>query len=422
MTSVNDVRHRRGRILVAGFCMQLALGAVYGWSVFLNPLREAFGASRLEVSLVFTITLVMLGITAGFGGYLQSRFGPRVIAMAAGILYGGGVVLSSFASTLPMLYLTYGVIGGIGLGFGYIVPLTVLTAWFPERRGQVTGLAVAGFGLGALIMSPIATHLITAIGVSNTLLSLGLIDLVVVVVAAQFLVKAPEGFVPAGWAPCEGRPDETSSATLAEALRSSQWYLLWVILSVNVTAGAALISVAAPLAQELSKVGPRSGAIAVSVIALFNGIGRLFWGTVSDWIGRPRTFVAIFLLQVLAFALIASTDSFALMLLPFALVALCYGGGFGTMPAFAADLFGVRNAGMIYGTMLTAWSAGAVAGPMLISTMPYRPALSCIAVLLAVASAIPLAVSSPMVRQSRQSQLSAVIMAGQKRRQKPAST
>ena len=155
--------------------MQLALGAVYGWSVFLNPLQDMFSASRLEVSLVFTITLVMLGLTAGLGGYLQSRFGPRTIAMTAGVLYGGGVALSSLAPSLPMLYLTYGVIGGIGLGFGYIVPLTVLTGWFPDKRGQITGLAVTGFGLGALITSPLATHLIAAIGVSNTLLFFGLI-------------------------------------------------------------------------------------------------------------------------------------------------------------------------------------------------------------------------------------------------------
>lgn len=416
---VSDGRHTRGRILVAGFCMQLALGAVYGWSVFLNPLRDAFSASRLDVSLVFTITLVMLGLTAGLGGYLQNRFGPHTIAMTAGILYGGGVALSSFASSLPMLYLTHGVIGGIGLGFGYIVPLTVLTGWFPDKRGQITGLAVTGFGLGALITSPLATHLITMIGVSNTLLVLGLIYLVIVVVAAQFLVKAPDGFVPADWAPSEQCAAGTSNATLSEALRSPQWYLLWAMLALNVTAGAALISVAAPLAQELARVSPSTGAIAVCVIALFNGAGRLFWGSLSDRIGRARAFTAIFVLQVMAFAMIAITDNFAVMLLPFALIALCYGGGFGTMPAFAADLFGPKNAGTIYGTMLTAWSAGAVAGPILISAMPYRLALYWIAVLLAVASLIPLVVNALAVRRSQPS--SAMLSRSAARRQ-PAST
>lgn len=398
---VSDKRHTRGRILVAGFCMQLALGAVYGWSVFLTPLQEMFSASRLEVSLVFTITLVMLGLTAGLGGYLQSRFGPRTIAMTAGVLYGGGVALSSLVPNLTTLYLTYGVIGGIGLGFGYIVPLTVLTGWFPDKRGQITGLAVTGFGLGALITSPLATHLIAAIGVSQTLLFFGLIYFSIVVLAAQFLVKAPDGFVPAGWSPSQHWPQDTSSATLSEALRSPQWYLLWTMLALNVTAGAALISVASPLAQELAQVGPTAGAIAVCVIALFNGFGRIFWGSLSDGIGRARAFIAIFLLQVMAFTVIAITDNFAVMLLPFALIALCYGGGFGTMPAFAADLFGPKHSGTIYGTMLTAWSAGAVVGPILISTVPYRPALYWIASLLVVASVIPLVVNALTVRRSQ---------------------
>jgi OFA family oxalate/formate antiporter-like MFS transporter len=416
---VIGTRYQRGRILVAGFCMQLALGAVYGWSVFMNPLRDAFAASRVEVSLVFTITLVMLGLTAGFGGYLQSRFGPRAIAMTAGILYGGGVALSSLASSLPMLYLTHGVIGGIGLGFGYIVPLTVLTGWFPDKRGQITGLAVTGFGLGALITSPLATHLITVIGVSYTLLVLGLIYFVIVVVAAPFLVKAPDGFAPSGWAPSAQGAAGASNATLSEALRSPQWYLLWAMLALNVTAGAALISVAAPLAQELAKVSSSTGAIAVCVIALFNGAGRLFWGSLSDRIGRARAFTAIFLVQVIAFAMIAVTDSFAVMLLAFALIALCYGGGFGTMPAFAADLFGPKNSGTIYGTMLTAWSAGAVAGPILISAVPYRPALYWIAALLAVASVIPLVVNALSVRRSQPSFRRLRQSAG---RQQPAST
>jgi OFA family oxalate/formate antiporter-like MFS transporter len=339
--------------------------------------------------------------------------------MTAGILYGGGVALSSLASSLPMLYLTHGVIGGIGLGFGYIVPLTVLTGWFPDKRGQITGLAVTGFGLGALITSPLATHLITVIGVSYTLLVLGLIYFVIVVVAAPFLVKAPDGFAPSGWAPSAQGAAGASNATLSEALRSPQWYLLWAMLALNVTAGAALISVAAPLAQELAKVSSSTGAIAVCVIALFNGAGRLFWGSLSDRIGRARAFTAIFLVQVIAFAMIAVTDSFAVMLLAFALIALCYGGGFGTMPAFAADLFGPKNSGTIYGTMLTAWSAGAVAGPILISAVPYRPALYWIAALLAVASVIPLVVNALSVRRSQPSFRRLRQSAG---RQQPAST
>jgi OFA family oxalate/formate antiporter-like MFS transporter len=378
-------------IAAAAFCMQLALGAVYGWSVFLNPLREQFGVGKPEMNLTFTITLAVLGMTAGFGGGLLRRIGPRATASLAGLFYGSGLVLSGFAPSLTALYLSYGVLGGIGLGLGYIVPLAVLIKWFPDKRGYITGLAVTGFGLGALVTSPLATQLIEAHGVQLTLMLLGIAYLAIVVAAAQFMRSAPDNYAPPGWTP----PAQAVSApvvdvTLSEALRTPHWYLLWAMLALNVTAGAALISVAAPLAQELTDVGPAVAALAVCVIALFNGIGRLFWGTLSDRIGRAHTFVALFLLQGVAFATMPAIDHFGTLLVPAAVIALCYGGGFGTMPAFASDVFGPKNAGTIYGTMLTAWSAGAIAGPLLIAAVPYRVALPVIAIMLAVAAILPL--------------------------------
>ena len=388
----HDVRiSQRARIAAAAFCMQLALGAVYGWSVFLNPLRDAFGASKPAVNLTFTITLAVLGLTAGFGGCLQRRIGPRATASLAGVLYGCGIILSGLAPNLPALYVAHGVLGGIGLGLGYIVPLAVLLGWFPDKRGFISGLAVTGFGLGALITSPLATELIKLHGVQNTLMLLGAAYFIVIVSAAQVLRSAPDNYAPPGWTPAPQSAARTGATmTLAQALGTPHWHLLWWMLAINVTAGAALISVAAPLTQELAQVGPALGALAVCVIALFNGFGRLLWGTLSDAIGRARTFLALFLIQGIAFALMPAIDGFAVLLVPFAVVALCYGGGFGTMPAFASDVFGASNAGTIYGAMLTAWSAGAIAGPMLIALVPDRTALSLIAILLAVAAALPL--------------------------------
>ena len=378
-------------IACAAFCMQLALGAVYGWSVFLNPLREHFGASKVEVSLTFTITLAVLGITAGFGGSLQRRIGPRATASLAGLLYGSGVLLSGIAPNLATLYLAHGVLGGIGLGLGYIVPLAVLIGWFPDKRGFITGLAVMGFGFGALVTGPLATGMIASLGVQTTLMMLGATYLVIVVIAAQFMRSASENYAPPGWVPPARQALRSDrDMTLIDALRTPHWYLLWLMLALNVTAGAALISVAAPLTQEFTQVGPALGAMTVCLISLFNGLGRLFWGTLSDRIGRTSTFLALFLLQTAAFALLPASGHFTAFLVPVAIIALCYGGGFGTMPAFATDVFGAKNAGPIYGAMLTAWSAGAIAGPLLIAVVPYRTALPLIAAVLAMAAGLPL--------------------------------
>lgn len=396
--------YSRAYVAVAAFCMQLALGSVYGWSVFLNPLRELYSASRAEVGFTFTVTLAVLGITAVFGGAIQSRFGPRVTATAAGLLYGLGVLLSGFAPNLSVLYLTYGVLGGIGLGLGYIVPLAILIRWFPDKRGFITGLAVAGFGLGAFVTSPLASELIGDIGVQRTLVVFGVGYLVTVVLAAQFLRAAPENYAPDGWVPSpKVAASSSTNFTLAEALRAPCWYLLWFILALNVSAGAALLSVAAPLAQEFSGIDAKAAAFLVSTVAIFNGIGRLFWGSISDRIGRSAAFFCIFVVQIVAFAHMATVSDFTMLLVSVALIALCYGGGFGTMPAFAADVFGAKHAGTIYGAMLTAWSAGAIVGPVLITSIPYRTALLVIAGMLTVAATLPL-VAGAVVRRLAPSQ------------------
>ena len=389
----------RWGLAIAAFLMQLALGSVYAWSVFLKPVIAVYHVSRLQANLTFSIVLLALGVTAGFGGYLNSRFGPRVIATLGGILYGLGVLLAAFAApNIFILYLTFGIIGGIGIGLGYIVALAMLIKWFPERRGFITGLAVAGFGAGALITSPVAATLITSVGLGMTFLYLGIAYLVVIVIVAQFFRSAPEGYAPAGWTPTARQQTDRSRReyTLPEALRLPRWYVLWLILALNVTAGAALISVASPLAQKFTGVGAVTAALLVSVIGIFNGAGRLFWGWLSDGIGRPFAFLSIFLIQAIVFAILPSITTFAVLLIPVAIIALCYGGGFGTMPAFAADFFGPKNAGTIYGAMLTAWSAGGIVGPILIASFgtttnpDYATPLYIIAGIMLVSAALPL--------------------------------
>src|SRR5260221_3924508 len=275
-SAVQSSLPKRWGLAITAFLMQLALGSVYAWSVFLKPVIAVYHVSRLQANVTFSIVLLAVGVTAGFGGYLNNRYGPRVIATVGGVLYGLGVLLPAFAApNIFILYLTFGIIGGIGIGLGYIVALAMLIKWFPDRRGFITGLAVAGFGAGALITSPIAATLITSVGLGMTFLYLGIAYLVVIVVGAQFFRSAPEGYAPAGWTPTTRQQTDRSRReyTLPEALRLPRWYVLWLILALNVVAGSPLTSLASPLAQKFTGVNAVTAAFLVSVIGIFNRRG-----------------------------------------------------------------------------------------------------------------------------------------------------
>src|SRR5215216_5563941 len=230
----------RWRIAAAGVAMQIALGAVYAWSVFRKPLSEHFDTSVGRVNLIFSLAILSLGFAAYFGGRWMGRVGPRRVGMAAGLLYGAGIILASLSSSsVALLYLTYGVIAGIGIGLGYIVPIATLIKWFPDKRGVITGIAVAGFGAGAVLTAPIAKRLISSVGVFETFAILGVLYAVMVVGASFFIKNPPEGYKPEGW-----EPDTTERADrsgrdfeFGEALRTWQWFALWALLFLNVTAG-----------------------------------------------------------------------------------------------------------------------------------------------------------------------------------------
>jgi len=240
---------KRWGIAIAAILVQMALGAVYAWSVFRVPLSKLFHSTISEVTLVFTIAIFVLGFAAFFGGLWLSRVGPRVVVVTGGLLYGGGIFLASFSSGLPWLYLTYGVIGGIGLGFGYIVPISVLVKWFPDRRGLMTGVAVGGFGAGALVTAPVATRLIQSVGVLHTFAYLGIAYLIVTCAAGWFMTNPPAGWQPAGWTP--GPTEKAHRAAkdfhLGEALKTWQWWALWLLLFLNTSAGISIISQEAPM-------------------------------------------------------------------------------------------------------------------------------------------------------------------------------
>ncbi|MBA3792309.1 MAG: MFS transporter, partial [Rubrobacter sp.] len=268
-------------IAIAGVVMQVALGAVYAWSVFSDPLAQQYGgATATAVNATFSITIFTLGFAAFVGGLWMGKVGPRTVALTAGVLYGLGIFLAGFAeSSLTLLYLTYGFIAGAGIGLGYIVPVATLIKWFPDRRGFITGIAVAGFGGGAFITALVAKGLVSSVGPFQTFTILGIIYLVMVVGAALFMKNPPEGWTPPGWEPDSDGSGDSSGVNydLGGATKTWQWYALWALLFLNVTAGISIITVASPMAVELSGASAALAAGLVSIISIGNALGRFFW-------------------------------------------------------------------------------------------------------------------------------------------------
>jgi OFA family oxalate/formate antiporter-like MFS transporter len=367
--------------------------------VFRTPLVRGFGRTIPQVTFTFTIAIFTLGVAAFVGGLWMRKSGPRIVGVTAGVLYGVGVFLARFSDHgLWVLYLTYGLIGGAGLGLGYIVPVATLVKWFPDRRGFITGIAVAGFGAGALVTAPIATRLIQQVGVLNTFSILGVAYLILVVISALFMVDPPTGYVPAGWTPASVHGQRSArDYTLGEALRTWQWYALWAILFLNVTAGISIISQAAPMAEEITGVSAITAAGMVGIISIANGAGRFLWAWLSDFTGRRAVFLIMFLLQAVLFFAMPHVTGFGLLTILAFVILLCYGGGFGTMPAFAADYFGARDVGSVYGLMLTAWGFGSAFGPLLIAnirqnTGHYTQALYILSGVMLVSAILPILV------------------------------
>lgn len=396
--SSENLESKRWGIAMAAVVMQLCLGTVYAWSVFKKPLMNAHGWGETQTQLTFMIFMLCIGIAAAFGGTLVDKKGPKFVATVGGILFAASTLLAGVADqvgNLLLLYLAWGLIGGIGNGFCYVTPIATLIRWFPDKRGLVTGLAVMGFGMGAFFMGKIAPAMIiafkgglTASGVAQTWFIWGVIFLVLVVASAQFFKNPPAGWLPAGFTPSASTVSAADSLTFDQAVKTPQWWMLWGMLFLNVSAGLGLISQLSPLAQEfykplvtdpgilnnpemLTKVLAVAGGTVVSISAIFNGLGRLFWARVSDVkaIGRKGVFSFMFASQAVIYVLVATgtISNYWLFLVAACYMLACYGGGFATMPAFAADNFGPGYIGKVYGFMLTAWSAAGIVGPFAFS-------------------------------------------------------
>jgi len=427
-----NLESKRWSIAIAAVIIQLCLGTVYAWSVFKNPLMKMHGWDGKSVQYTFMILMGIIGLAAAFGGTLVDKKGPRFVATIGGILFGIGTLVAGYADQIGniyLLYLGFGVIAALGNGFGYVTPIATLIRWFPDKRGLVTGLAVMGFGAGAFFMGKIAPAMIKSFqqldptgtvissGVSTTWYIWGVIFLVLVTGAAQLFKNPPKGWLPAGFKPAATTVSAADSFTFGEAVKTPQWWMLWSMLCLNVSAGLGLISQHSPLAQDIYKktmgltgdltpeqvaIVAAAGGAVVAYAAIFNGLGRLFWAKISDNIGRKMVFLIMFATQAILYVLVAKgfVSTYVLFIVASCYLLACYGGGFAVMPAFAADAFGPAYIGKVYGFMLTAWSTAGLIGPYVFET--FKPqALMIAAGLLTVGFCIALIYKAPQGKKSK---------------------
>lgn len=373
------MKKTKNRWLIAASAVgiHISIGSVYAWSNFTNPLMDEFGWSASQVQLTFSIAILFLGLSAAFLGHFVEKYGPRAAGLLAAGFFGIGIIGSGLAvnlGSLPFLYITYGVLGGIGLGVGYIAPVSTLVKWFPDRRGLATGLAIMGFGFAAAIASPVMEGLINSVGTANTFYILGISYLIIMTLSSLYLEKPAADWVPKGYEDKikSGKTrikEDLSQLTANEAIKTPRFYYLWIMLFINVTCGIAILSAAKPLAEESIGLTTAEAATLVGILGIFNGLGRLGWASISDYIGRPNTYTTFFVLQIVLFALLPHTTEAFLFQVMLAVVYTCYGGGFAAIPAYIGDLFGTKQLGAIHGYILTAWAAAGLAGPMFAAWM-----------------------------------------------------
>jgi OFA family oxalate/formate antiporter-like MFS transporter len=365
----------RWLIALSAISIHLSIGGAYAYSVYKKPLVESMGWSLTDVTLAFTIMMALAGSSAAMFGKFVERNGPRKSARVSAVLFGLGQAGSGLAvaiDSLPLFLLTYGLLSGLGLGIGYISPVSTLVKWFPDRRGLATGMAVLGFGTGALITAPVAANLMESIGIPTTFYILGACYFLLMILGASYIAPPKEGWMPIGMKKdiASGKremKEDLAQLTAKEAVKTKHFWMLWTMMLINTSAGIMMISVASPMAQEVVGLSAVAAAAMVGIMGIFNGGGRLGWAAASDYIGRPAVFMIFFIIQIVAFFLLPNVTNALLFQALILLVVSCYGGGFSNLPAFIGDLFGTKQLGAIHGYLLTTWSLGGVFGPILVT-------------------------------------------------------
>jgi MFS family permease len=375
----------------AALCIHLCIGQAYAFSVFNLPMSKLIGITKsapddwklTDLGWIFSIAIVFLGVSAAVFGRWVEEGGPRRAMFAAALCFSGGFLISAFGVSIRQLwlvYLGYGVLGGTGLGLGYISPVSTLIKWFPDRPGMATGMAIMGFGGGALIAAPFSVWLMsvfstpTHLGVAETFVMLGLVYAFFMLVGSAIVRVPPPGWTPVGFV-AASQPKKlvtTKDVYVYQALRTPQFWLIWLVLCMNVTAGIGVLGQASAMSQEMfpGRVTAAAAGGFVGLLSIFNMGGRFAWASLSDYIGRKNTYFVFFLLGIVLYSLapyFGGSGNLPLFILCFLVIISMYGGGFATVPAYLKDMFGTRYVGAIHGLLLTAWSAAGVLGPVLVN-------------------------------------------------------
>jgi len=382
----------RWLVAIMGTILQLCLGTVYAWSFFQAMLVKSYRWSYTDTAWAFSLVICTLGISAAWAGVNLPRFGPRKLAVTGGLLFSLSYILGGLALHLEsrtLFYLGYGVVGGFGIGLGYVTPVSTVAKWFPDKKGLVTGVVVMGFGIGAFVMSKVLVPLLlhaTDGDLVYVFVSLGVFFAMVLLPVTMFMKDPPAVAAAAAVSTTVVTPDLPTS----HYLKSSQFLIMWLVFFCNITAGISVISFQSPLLQEIWGLADPTaepaalatyGATLIAVSSLFNGVGRLLWGMISDRIGRVESFRLLLASQMIVFGVLMTERDPWIFSALVCYVLLCFGGGFGTMPSFVIDVFGAKRMSVMYGTLLTAWAAAGVVGPMLVASVkdyyPDRAVLYC---------------------------------------------
>lgn len=387
--------HVPNRWLIATACtvLQLCLGTVYAWSYFQPLLVEQFRWSNTSTSWAFSLNIGCLGLSAAWGGINLAKIGPRKLAVAGGILFAAGYAIAALAlalKSLPLFYLGYGAVSGVGIGLGYVTPMATIIKWFPDRRGQLTGIAAMGFGLGAFVLSVMLAPILMRIFSGDLILvfaALGVILGSVATGSAAMLRNPPDGYLPPGFVPATqaslasgpyARAEQEADLPLGEYLLAGQYAIMWFVFFLNIAAGISIISFLSPLYQDIWRLDhptlERSvlagyGATLIAVSSLFNGFGRIAWGALSERLGRINTFRVLFATQLVVFGFLMTEHNPWVFAILVCYVLSCFGGGFAIMPSFVTDVYGTKRMSRLYGVILTAWSAAGVVGPLIVASL-----------------------------------------------------